>query len=139
MCVTCRVVDELGDPHGCCRPRLALISCLKPCIWMIEPFDCKSGTAQDKSACLTCPYGSCIVGVSVGAPCVIAWCGCCRRFRSLIPSYIRDSSVAVVVYDITSRPSFNSISRWIEDVRAERGTDVVIMLVGNKIDLADRR
>lgn len=25
-----------------------------------------------------------------------------RRFRSLIPSYIRDSSVAVVVYDITS-------------------------------------
>lgn len=27
-----------------------------------------------------------------------------RRFRSLIPSYIRDSSVAVVVYDITSKP-----------------------------------
>lgn len=26
-----------------------------------------------------------------------------ERFRSLIPSYIRDSSVAVVVYDITSR------------------------------------
>jgi GTPase SAR1 family protein len=25
-----------------------------------------------------------------------------ERFRSLIPSYIRDSSVAVVVYDITS-------------------------------------
>ena len=27
-----------------------------------------------------------------------------ERFRSLIPSYIRDSSVAVVVYDITSKP-----------------------------------
>ena len=26
-----------------------------------------------------------------------------ERFRSLIPSYIRDSSVAVVVYDITSK------------------------------------
>ena len=26
-----------------------------------------------------------------------------ERFRSLIPSYIRDSSVAVVVYDISSR------------------------------------
>jgi Ras-related protein Rab-6A len=25
-----------------------------------------------------------------------------ERFRSLIPSYIRDSSVAVVVYDVTS-------------------------------------
>jgi len=27
-----------------------------------------------------------------------------ERFRSLIPSYIRDSTVAVVVYDITSEP-----------------------------------
>ena len=32
--------------------------------------------------------------------------------------------------------SFASVSRWIEDVRAERGSDVVIMLVGNKTDLA---
>lgn len=29
-----------------------------------------------------------------------------ERFRSLIPSYIRDSTVAVVVYDITSIPNF---------------------------------
>lgn len=28
-----------------------------------------------------------------------------RRFRSLIPSYIRDSSVAVIVYDLTSARS----------------------------------
>jgi Ras-related protein Rab-6A len=27
-----------------------------------------------------------------------------ERFRSLIPSYIRDSSVAVVVYDVSSAP-----------------------------------
>ena len=113
-----------------------------------------------------------------------------ERFRSLIPSYIRDSSVAVVVYDITSRGasrargtrrrgtrrrgrgagaaaaprrlvglsaspppppppththcfraagSFANVARWIEDVRAERGADVVIMLVGNKTDLAEKR
>ncbi len=89
-----------------------------------------------------------------------------RRFRSLIPSYIRDSSVAVVVYDITSksnrpvrglrafhsltppirslplwtdRASFLNTSKWIEDVRNERGNDVIIMLVGNKTDLSDRR
>merc|ERR1712004_504413 len=46
-----------------------------------------------------------------------------ERFRSLIPSYIRDSTVAGVVYD----------------VRTERGTDVIIVLVGNKTDLADKR
>eukprot|EP00053_Salpingoeca_punica_P004122 m.47282 g.47282 ORF g.47282 m.47282 type:complete len:208 (-) comp12620_c0_seq1:318-941(-) len=62
-----------------------------------------------------------------------------ERFRSLIPSYIRDSSVAVVVYDITNRNSFQQTSKWIDDVRTERGQDVIIMLVGNKTDLADKR
>ncbi|CAK9027528.1 unnamed protein product [Durusdinium trenchii] len=62
-----------------------------------------------------------------------------ERFRSLIPSYIRDSSGAIVVYDITNRASFLNTSKWIEDVRSERGNDVVITLVGNKTDLADRR
>ncbi|GAA93714.1 uncharacterized protein L969DRAFT_89522 [Mixia osmundae IAM 14324] len=62
-----------------------------------------------------------------------------ERFRSLIPSYIRDSSVAVVVYDITNRSSFASTNKWIDDVRAERGSDVIIVLVGNKTDLNDKR
>eukprot|EP01087_Luapelamoeba_hula_P014837 TRINITY_DN4402_c0_g1_i1.p1 TRINITY_DN4402_c0_g1~~TRINITY_DN4402_c0_g1_i1.p1 ORF type:complete len:223 (+),score=20.46 TRINITY_DN4402_c0_g1_i1:175-843(+) len=62
-----------------------------------------------------------------------------ERFRSLIPSYIRDSSVAIVVYDITNRGSFLDTARWVEDIRAERGNDVVLMLVGNKTDLSDKR
>ncbi|WFD31115.1 GTPase Ryh1 [Malassezia sp. CBS 17886] len=62
-----------------------------------------------------------------------------ERFRSLIPSYIRDSSVAIVVYDVTSRDSFKATSKWVEDVRAERGNDVIIALVGNKTDLGDKR
>lgn len=82
-----------------------------------------------------------------------------ERFRSLIPSYIRDSTVAVVVYDITSKDedfklyllniitaylfsdanSFHQTSKWIDDVRTERGSDVIIMLVGNKTDLSDKR
>ncbi|PIC16008.1 hypothetical protein B9Z55_022767 [Caenorhabditis nigoni] len=62
-----------------------------------------------------------------------------ERFRSLIPSYIRDSTVAVVVYDITNSNSFHQTSKWIDDVRTERGSDVIIMLVGNKTDLSDKR
>lgn len=69
-----------------------------------------------------------------------------ERFRSLIPSYIRDSTVAVVVYDITStniskadKNSFTNTSKWVEDVRAERGNDVIIVLVGNKTDLTEKR
>jgi len=60
-----------------------------------------------------------------------------ERFRSLIPSYIRDSSVAVVVYDVTNRASFLNTTKWVEDVRAERGNNVVICLVGNKTDLGN--
>mmetsp|Transcript_10597 Transcript_10597/g.24114 ORF Transcript_10597/g.24114 Transcript_10597/m.24114 type:complete len:215 (+) Transcript_10597:129-773(+) len=62
-----------------------------------------------------------------------------ERFRSLVPSYIRDSAAAVVVYDIANRDSFNSTSRWIQDVRNEGGTDVVVMLVGNKTDKLEER
>ncbi|KAL8647433.1 MAG: hypothetical protein Q9210_005561 [Variospora velana] len=62
-----------------------------------------------------------------------------ERFRSLIPSYIRDSSVAVVVYDISSLKSFQNTRKWVDDVRGERGTDVIIVLVGNKTDLGDKR
>jgi Ras-related protein Rab-6A len=62
-----------------------------------------------------------------------------ERFRSLIPSYIRDSSVAVVVYDITNKKTFENTRKWVDDVRGERGNDVIIVLVGNKTDLDDKR
>jgi len=62
-----------------------------------------------------------------------------ERFRSLIPSYIRDSSVAVVVYDVCSKKTFEQTRKWVEDVRGERGNDVIIVLVGNKTDLGDKR
>ncbi|CAD5335871.1 unnamed protein product [Arabidopsis thaliana] len=62
-----------------------------------------------------------------------------ERFKSLVPSYIRDSSVAVIVYDVASKQSFINTSKWIEEVRAERGSYVIIVLVGNKTDLVNKR
>ncbi|KAA8497760.1 Ras-related protein RABH1d [Porphyridium purpureum] len=62
-----------------------------------------------------------------------------ERFRSLIPSYIRDSSVAVVVYDVVNRASFINTTKWIEEVRNERGNDVILVLVGNKTDQTEKR
>ena len=37
------------------------------------------------------------------------------------------------------RQSFLNTIRWIEEVRNERGSDVIIVLVGNKTDLVDKR
>lgn len=39
----------------------------------------------------------------------------------------------------TDRQSFLEIGKWIDDVRSERGTDMIIALVGNKTDLSDKR
>ena len=62
-----------------------------------------------------------------------------ERFRSLIPNYIRDSSVAVIVFDITNKQTFLNCDKWVEDVKNERGNDAVIVLVGNKIDKIEER
>ncbi|CAK7913494.1 GTP-binding protein Ypt6p [[Candida] anglica] len=62
-----------------------------------------------------------------------------ERFRSLIPSYIRDSHVAVICYDITLKKSFENLTNWINDVKLERGDDVIIVIVGNKSDLGSKR
>mmetsp|Transcript_378 Transcript_378/g.348 ORF Transcript_378/g.348 Transcript_378/m.348 type:complete len:205 (-) Transcript_378:158-772(-) len=62
-----------------------------------------------------------------------------ERFRSLIPSYIRDSHVAVICYDITNKKSFENLNKWIQDVKLERGDDVIIVVVGNKSDLNNKR
>ena len=58
-----------------------------------------------------------------------------ERFKSLIPSYIKDSAVAIVVFDVTSRESFDSVEKWIEDVRALRKDDALLIIVGNKSDM----
>ncbi|AET38641.1 Rab family GTPase YPT6 Ecym_3137 [Eremothecium cymbalariae DBVPG len=63
-----------------------------------------------------------------------------ERFRSLIPSYIRDSHVAIVVYDVTNKRSFEYIDKWVEDVKTERGEEnLILCIVGNKNDLVDER
>lgn len=61
-----------------------------------------------------------------------------ERFKALIPNYIRDTSVAVIVYDISSRSSFKSVQKWIDDVKYQRGEGVIIALLGNKCDLEER-
>ena len=61
-----------------------------------------------------------------------------ETLRFTVTPYIRDSSVAVVVYDVTNVDTFKGTDKWIGDVRAQRG-DVVIVLVGNKTDLEDKR
>uniref|UniRef100_A0A8C4J4H4 Ras-related protein Rab-43 n=1 Tax=Dromaius novaehollandiae TaxID=8790 RepID=A0A8C4J4H4_DRONO len=58
-----------------------------------------------------------------------------ERFRTITQSYYRSANGAILAYDISKRGSFQSIPRWIEDVRNYS----VFFLPGNKSDLSDLR
>ena len=62
-----------------------------------------------------------------------------ERFKSLIPSYIKDCQVAIMVYDVNNRASFDNIDSWYENIKNERGDDIIFGLLGNKIDLDNRQ
>nr|XP_013802881.1 PREDICTED: ras-related protein Rab-43 [Apteryx mantelli mantelli] len=62
-----------------------------------------------------------------------------ERFRTITQSYYRSANGAILAYDISKRGSFQSIPRWIEDVRKYAGSNIVQLLIGNKSDLSDLR
>ena len=62
-----------------------------------------------------------------------------ENFRSITRAYYKNSVCALVVYDISSRDSFNNVSTWIDDCKNQSPKTIFMVLVGNKSDLSDRR
>ena len=63
-----------------------------------------------------------------------------ERYRAITTAYYRDAVGAIVVYDITKEESYNSVVRWVKDVRNNTNNrDIAIMLVGNKCDKIKER
>ena len=62
-----------------------------------------------------------------------------ENFRSITRAYYKNSVCALVVYDISSRDSFNNVSTWIEDCKNQSPKTIFMVLVGNKSDLNDKR
>ncbi|EGD72945.1 GTP-binding protein yptV1 [Salpingoeca rosetta] len=62
-----------------------------------------------------------------------------ESFRSITRSYYRGAAGALLVYDITRRETFQHLGTWLEDARAHSNPNMVIILVGNKADLEDKR
>ncbi|TKA51739.1 hypothetical protein B0A53_05421 [Rhodotorula sp. CCFEE 5036] len=60
-----------------------------------------------------------------------------ERYKSLAPMYYRSAHAAVVVYDITSAPSLAKARSWIAELQRQADPGIVVMLVGNKLDLAE--
>mmetsp|Transcript_15142 Transcript_15142/g.12880 ORF Transcript_15142/g.12880 Transcript_15142/m.12880 type:complete len:216 (-) Transcript_15142:224-871(-) len=62
-----------------------------------------------------------------------------ERFRALAKSYYRGAVGALLVYDITSYESFQHVERWLKEVKEHAEPHLVVLLVGNKCDLEDKR
>ena len=62
-----------------------------------------------------------------------------ESFRSIVRSYYRGAVGALVVFDLTSHKSFEDAAAWLADCREHCKTDVSVVLVGNKSDLASQR
>ncbi|KAG8565006.1 hypothetical protein GDO81_012663 [Engystomops pustulosus] len=62
-----------------------------------------------------------------------------ERFRSVTHAYYRDAQALLLLYDITSKTSFDNIRAWLTEVHEYAHKDVVIMLLGNKCDIATGR
>ncbi|KAI9477927.1 MAG: GTP-binding protein [Benjaminiella poitrasii] len=60
-----------------------------------------------------------------------------ERYRAITGAYYRGAVGALVVYDITRRNSFQNISHWLKELREHADSKIVIMLVGNKVDLSE--
>ena len=62
-----------------------------------------------------------------------------EKFKSLIPMYIRDANIILVVYDITNKDSFVHTEHWVNETKDLKREDAIFVLVGNKIDLEENR
>lgn len=61
-----------------------------------------------------------------------------ERFRSIIKTYYRNVCACIIVYDITNKTSFQNSMYWINEIR-QNNDNVKLIIVGNKIDLKDKR
>ena len=62
-----------------------------------------------------------------------------ERFRSITKSYYKNSSIALIIYDITNRDSFLNLEYWYQEIVQNCNQSVIIVIVGNKSDLEKRK
>ena len=62
-----------------------------------------------------------------------------ENFKSITRAYYTNSACVLVVYDISSRDSFNNVNNWINECKNLSSKSILLVLVGNKSDLEERR
>ena len=62
-----------------------------------------------------------------------------ERYKSITSAYYKGAKGALVVYDTTSAQSFENVDKWYNEIKEKTGKDIKLILIGNKIDLAEQK
>ena len=62
-----------------------------------------------------------------------------ERYRNLARNYFNTSNGFIIVFDVTSIDSFNAVEYWLSQINLYAPLDVKSVIVGNKIDLLEKR
>lgn len=62
-----------------------------------------------------------------------------EKFQTLVPTYIKDATVAIIVYDITQKQTYDNIEKWYELVMSVKQEECSVVIVGNKTDMESNR
>lgn len=62
-----------------------------------------------------------------------------ERYAGVRPIYFRGARGAILVFEVSKRQSFVNTEKWLLQIRRYSGSGVPVVLVGNKIDLVDKR
>ena len=57
------------------------------------------------------------------------------RFRAITKNYYKSANGVILIYDITNIQTYENVKNWISQIKEEANPNVIIYLVGNKIDL----
>lgn len=61
-----------------------------------------------------------------------------EKFRSITPLYFRDANGVILVCDLTSQSSFNSLREWVKLLEEQGPKKLAKIILGNKVDLEDK-
>ena len=60
-------------------------------------------------------------------------------FRAVTRQYYRGAHAAIVIFDLTEQKTFNDIKQWLKDIHNCGDKNIEIIIVGNKLDLDNKR
>ena len=58
-----------------------------------------------------------------------------EMYRSLVQGFYRNTSLAIIVYDISSKKSYEGLDIWLKDLRQHTEENIPVFIIGNKMDL----